>query len=297
MKRIIVFLAVASALVLIATSSRAAELITNGGFETGNFTGWTATNAANPYRLWTVSGAGGGGGFTPVPVASSPPRGIDDAWEGTASNANSPFTLDQQFTIPSGATASITWRHRLQVNLNDFCGHPGFIACGTVTYTVEILNTSNVVLQTLFTKVAPGLQYTDTGWQFNLRSLNAFAGQTIKIRFKTLSTVTFDGPGQLEVEDVSVQTPAIVTAATASIAGQLTTSDGRPISGGMVTLTDGPVTRIAISNPFGYYRFDDVATGRTYVIGAGSKRYFFPNSPIAMTIGGDLLDLNFLASP
>lgn len=297
MKRICFFLAVAAALMLTVRSISATELITNGGFETGNFTGWTATNATNPWMNWAVSPAGAGGNFVPVPVITSPREGVRDAWEGIACNAGAAFTLDQLITIPAASTASITWRHRYQMNLSGFCGTTGSTACGNAVYAVQILNTSNVLLQTLYTVTTASSTNTDTGWQYNLRNLSAYAGQTIKIRFMTTVSITWAGPGQLEVDAVSVQTPGVVTAATASIAGRLTTSDGLPINGGTVTLTDGPDTRTAISNPFGYYRFDDVATGRTYVIGASSKRYFFPNTPVAMTIGGDLLDMNFQASP
>ncbi|MEO6391899.1 MAG: hypothetical protein ABIP75_08620, partial [Pyrinomonadaceae bacterium] len=285
MKKIFLMAIVLASAWILNPTARAAELITNGGFETGNFTGWTATNASGPFQPWQVSTAGAGGFYNP-PFATTPPEGTRDAWQGTASTANSPFTLDQQFTIPVGVTASITWRHRFQANLSEFCGHAGQIACGTVIYSVQILNTANTVLQTLYTRTALANVNTDTGWQYNLRNLNAFVGQAIKIRFRTIASVTFDGPGQLEVDAVSIQTPAVVTAAAASISGRLLTAGGLPVNGGMVTLTDGPNVRTALSNPFGYYRFDEIATGRTYVLGATSKRYFFPNSPVALSVSG-----------
>lgn len=279
--------------VLFSQSARSAELITNGGFETGTFAGWTATNASGFWFGWqaVASGFDTGGFFPPTSV----PAGTREAFQGTASNANSPFTLDQTFTIPAATTASITWRHRFQVDLVGFC--TSVATCGNVVYRVQILNTSNVVLQTLYTATAPALTRFDTGWQYHLRNLNAFAGQTIKIRFTTTASVTFAGPGQLEVDAVSVQSPAVVTAATATISGRLVTSDGQPVDGGVVTLTDGPDVRTAISNSFGYYGFDEVATGRTYVLGATAKRYFFPDSPVALSVTGNLSDVNFQASP
>jgi hypothetical protein len=298
MKRIIVVLAVLATAGLLAPAARSAELITNGGFETGNFTGWTPTNAANPWINWNVSGPGAGGGFIPVPVATSPPQGVRVAWQGIAANAGSPFTLDQTVTIPPAATASIMWRHRFQMNLSEFCGGSGEPACGNAVYSVQVLNTSNTVLQTLYTITAPGAANTDTGWRLNLRSLNAFAGQTIKIRFITTVSITWAGPGQLEVDAVSIQTPAVVTAANATISGRLTTSDGTPVNGGIVSLSGGNgESRTAMSNPFGYYVFNDVPTGLTYVIGATSRRYFFPDSPVAITLSGDLTNVNFQASP
>jgi hypothetical protein len=295
MQRTILLIGLFALAVLISRPVMGAEFITNGGFETGNFTGWTAVNSTGFWLPWQVTVAGAGGTFNP-PFFTAPQEGVRDAWQGTATTTPaSPFTLDQTITLPAGQPASITWKQRFQVNLVDFC--TTVAACGIVTFNVQVLNTSNTVLETLWSVTAPALVKTDTGWQTVIKRLNAYAGQTIKIRFITVATVFLAGPGQLEIDGVSVQSPSVVTAASASIAGRLATSDGQPISGGTVTLTDGPVTRTAVSNPFGYYRFDDVSTGRTYVIGASSKRYSFPNSPIAMSLGGDLLDLNFLASP
>jgi hypothetical protein len=82
------------------------------------------------------------------------------------------------------------------------------------------------------------------------------------------------------------------------VMGRLSDSDGRPISGASVSLSDGSGgIRYAQTNPFGYYRFDQVATGFTYVVNATDKRYFFPDSPRAITVDGDLNNLDFQASP
>lgn len=292
MKKLVVTVLLALAVLYAAPAAGAAELITNGGFETGTFTGWTATNASNFWMGWSVVGPGfDSGGFFPV---TAPPQGTREAYQGTAANAGSPFTLDQTITIPAG-TASISWRHRYRVDLFTYC--TTVATCGTVTYSVQILNTSNVLLQTLYTRVAPALAMTDTGWQYNLRNLNAYAGQTIKIRFTTVATFTWGGPGQLEIDAVSVQSPGVVTAADATLSGRVTDADGQPISGATVVLTDGPDERTTLTNPFGYYNFTEVETGHTVVIAVSTKRYSFPNNPVAVMVTGDLNDLDFQASP
>lgn len=295
MKRTLFIICGLSVAVLFSHTARSAELITNGGFETGTFTPWTVTNSTGYWYPWQISAAGAGGTFNP-PFFTAPPVGTRDAWQGTATTTPGvPFTMDQTITLPAAQPASITWKQRFQVNLVDYCSTVA--ACGVVTYSVQVLNTSNTVLATLWTVTAPALVKTDTGWQTVIKNLSTFAGQTIKIRFMTNATIFMAGPGQLEIDAVSVQSPSVVTAANASISGRLTSADGRPVSGGVVTLTDGPVVRTAISNPFGYYRFDEIVTGRTYVLGATSKRYFFPDSPVALSVSGDLADLNFQASP
>ena len=295
MKRIILTVMLAAAVSGWAQSARAAEFITNGGFETGTFTGWTATNSTGFWLPWQITNAGAGGTFNP-PFFTAPPVGLKDAWQGTATTTPGvPFTLDQTITLPAAQPASMTWKHRFQVNLVDFC--TTVAACGVVTYQVQVLNTSNTVLTTLWSVTAPALVKTDSGWQTVIKNLTAFAGQTIKIRFITNATVFLAGPGQLEIDAVSVQSPSVVTAATSTLAGQVLSAESQPISGVTVTLTDGPDVRTAITNGFGYYSFADVETGHTVILAATNKRYFFPNSPIAVSVTGDLTNLDFQASP
>ena len=176
--------------------AKAVELITNGSFETGDFTGWTRTNAAGSWMDWQNNVAGAGGGFNP-PYVTAPQHGTRSVWNGITATANQEYTMYQQITIPVG-TASISWRERVQMNLADFCMTAA--ACGSAFYFVEITNTSNVVLQTLYSVTAPPLTKTDTGWKVHHINLNAYSGQTIRIRFRDYATQTFQGPGQAEIE-------------------------------------------------------------------------------------------------
>jgi endonuclease G len=66
------------------------------------------------------------------------------------------------------------------------------------------------------------------------------------------------------------------TAAASQISGRVMTTDGRAVSRARVTLTDqNGETKSALTNPFGYYRFETVAAGETYVITVQHKRYVF----------------------
>jgi len=66
--------------------------------------------------------------------------------------------------------------------------------------------------------------------------------------------------------------------------GRLLTSDGRGISGTILSLTDeNGVTIYAMSNPFGYYRFLNLPPGMTYVLTLKHKLYSF-NSPQTLTM-------------
>ena len=84
------------------------------------------------------------------------------------------------------------------------------------------------------------------------------------------------------------------TAALVTVGGRVTTESRRGISRARVTLTDlNGETRTVLSNSFGYYRFDEVRAGETYVLEVRHKRYQF--SPQVLTVGEAVADLNFVA--
>lgn len=84
------------------------------------------------------------------------------------------------------------------------------------------------------------------------------------------------------------------TAAAVTLGGQVFSSTGRDLGKVAITLTDtdGNV-RTTLSNPFGFYSFEDVIVGRTYVIHAQAKGYTF--QPQAVTINDQVTNLNLIA--
>jgi hypothetical protein len=167
---------------------------------------------------------------------------------------------------------------------------------------VQILNTSNVLLQTLYIYTATSsTTIHQTGWVNHVANLTAYGGQTIRIRFSATynypGTAIGNGPGRAEVDAVSVQTTA-PTAASVSVSGRLLTSDGAGISRANVTLTNSAgVSHSATSSSFGYYRFDDVPAGETYVLTVNNKKYLFADSPRIVNVQESLADIDFIASP
>jgi hypothetical protein len=72
-----------------------------------------------------------------------------------------------------------------------------------------------------------------------------------------------------------------VTAADATVSGRVMTADGRTLRGARVTLVNSSgVARSVMTSSLGYYQFDEVETGDSYVIGVISKRYRFENKLI-----------------
>lgn len=86
------------------------------------------------------------------------------------------------------------------------------------------------------------------------------------------------------------------TAASVSIGGQVLNSSGNTVGKARVILTaPNGETRFVLTNPFGYYRFDDVPSGGTYILSVASKQYQF--APQVVNVSEELTELNFIAQP
>ena len=84
------------------------------------------------------------------------------------------------------------------------------------------------------------------------------------------------------------------TAASVTVSGRVLTATGGGLRSARVTLTDSSGrTRYAMTNPFGYYRFTEVAGGETYLFQVVSKSWSF--APQVVTVIEELTELNFTA--
>ena len=86
------------------------------------------------------------------------------------------------------------------------------------------------------------------------------------------------------------------TAASVSIGGRVLTHSGSGLQNARVILTDASGnTRGVITSSFGYYHFDDVEVGTTYIISVVSKRYQF--APQVVSVSDETGNLNLTALP
>lgn len=86
------------------------------------------------------------------------------------------------------------------------------------------------------------------------------------------------------------------TAANVSIGGRAQTAEGRGIARAMVSITgQNGETRWASTNSFGFYRFDEIHAGETYVISARHKIYRF-NSQV-LNVSDSIKDADLTAEP
>lgn len=127
--------------------------------------------------------------------------------------------------------------------------------------------------------------------------------------FASLPAAARNGTWTLRFEDCSVQDIGTVsaagltllgtTAADVAVSGRVTTADGAGIRHASISVTGGnlaePVN--ALSGAFGYYRFEGLEAGQTYILTIKSKRYVFSQPVIVVTTKDGLSEVNFVADP
>ncbi|MCS6874174.1 MAG: carboxypeptidase-like regulatory domain-containing protein [Acidobacteriota bacterium] len=89
----------------------------------------------------------------------------------------------------------------------------------------------------------------------------------------------------------------ITSAASATISGRVISKNGRGINDAFVTIAGGnlpqPITKRVTS--FGYYTFEDIPVGETYIISVFSKRYTFSQPSRVINLQEDLQGVDFVA--
>jgi uncharacterized repeat protein (TIGR01451 family) len=83
------------------------------------------------------------------------------------------------------------------------------------------------------------------------------------------------------------------TAAGVEVSGRVLTPDGRGLRNAVVAMTDpNGVLRTATTSSFGYYRFENVEAGPSYVMGVTSRSYRF--TPRIIQVTDTLTDVDFI---
>lgn len=86
--------------------------------------------------------------------------------------------------------------------------------------------------------------------------------------------------------------PLVPTAAPVTVGGRVMWDLGKGIFRARLNLTDDEGnTRTTFTNPFGYYRFEGVEVGKTYILTVSSKNHQF--APQILTINEEIVNLNF----
>ena len=162
--------------------ARAEEALSNGGFETGSFAPWVATQS-DPGD-WTVQGGGYAGAYRAHTSFDGP---------GPLN-----YRLTQEFTVPGlyqGATLS--WYQNAWI---DNMGLPR-------VFTVEVTDLSDNVLFVVHQESFSGpwhpFPWTQKQYDISVR-LAAYAGQRLRLAFNAYVPETYTGPGDFNLDEVSL---------------------------------------------------------------------------------------------
>ena len=197
----------------------------------------------------------------------------------------------QSFTLPKGGGVTIS-----NIGFHAPPQHPGWSQDGTVG------NTGYSSTPWASTDAAGSISWNSESLAQNPNANAIRWGTMYNYRFDSNrppatvnATVGFFKTG--DPITVQVQGPSAAVAANVSVSGRVTNSGGGGIGGVYVFIIDpSNNTRTAVTNPFGYYAFDNVVPGLTYTIGVTSKRYDFP-APMQVPINDNVSNMDFQALP
>ncbi|MBX3294045.1 MAG: carboxypeptidase regulatory-like domain-containing protein [Acidobacteria bacterium] len=129
------------------------------------------------------------------------------------------------------------------------------------------------------------------GTLVNLRFVGVGAsGSVSELRF-----VNFMFNENVDISTVTDGSATVLapTNAGVEVSGRVMTPDGRGLRNATVTMTDGHgVTRSAVTSSFGYYRFDGVPVGDSFVMSVNSRMYRFV--PRVVVVTDTLTDVDFV---
>ena len=196
----------------------------------------------------------------------------------------------QSFSVPVGNGVTLS-----NVGFHAPPQHPGWSADGTMGNA----GFSNAA----WTSTQSGSAIT---WGSETMALNANANA---LRWGTLYNFRFDSnrPPQTvnatigffktgSPMNIEVQGPAPAVASNVTVSGRVTKQNGTGVSGVYVYLNETTGSRrVALTNPFGYYSFENVLTGTTYSMGVISRFLTFP-PPIDVTVNGAITNQDFVSN-
>jgi hypothetical protein len=141
------------------------------------------------------------------------------------------------------------------------------------------------------------------GWHLiGLGCFNSGPGGTASISVSTPAEIS-SGIGIVRVRPVegdNIQctfTNSVVTAANATISGRVVTAQGFGISRAQITVVNAATSesKVAITNPFGYFSVGGLEVDNLYVVSVAHKSYRFPVSSRSFMLNDDLTGLVFTA--
>lgn len=203
-------LAVAAASLAIASAANASQLIVNGGFETGDYTGWTANvEGGSSGNLSVVPNNGGGSPLSNFAYQANPAGG--NYFSITDQTGPGSYSLTQSFTLSSASTVNVSFQMFandqagvIYNNGRDYNGDPNENAEVDILTGSANAFTNNPadIVAVLYGPGADNLSNNPNPWTTYNETLNLGAG-TYQIRFAETDNEGFFQQG---VDNVSITT-------------------------------------------------------------------------------------------
>jgi len=204
------------------------------------------------------------------------------------SNGYSPVTLSN-YNAGKGGTFAVTANQGTYPNQAD--GLPMNRANRWWNLTNNGLQRADLTFQYLPGDITAGIEN-----QYRTYRIPA-GGGTASMVDSTIDTTakTVFVPNVSEFSDWTFAQPLAPTAATVSVGGRVMTPDGVGVSQARILMTDSAGnTRQVTTNSFGYYRFDRVQSGATYVFTVSHKRFGTASMTQIQNIQEERDDLDFI---
>lgn len=126
-------------------------------------------------------------------------------------------------------------------------------------------------------------------------SANLSPNETIWIRWTDVDVSGSDHG--LAIDDL-VLTPMALTAAGVTIAGQVKNVRGTGIRRALIMLSGGDLAAplYQMTDDSGYYRFEEISVGNTYILSVFAKKYVFAQPTVVLSLNESVGDLDFTAN-
>jgi Concanavalin A-like lectin/glucanases superfamily/Carboxypeptidase regulatory-like domain len=211
-----------------------------------------------------------------------------------AGNALSTVVGDARITFPTVSTAGTT--QQIPLDLSTLPSLPSGSTTTGLTYDIATtavftgspqvcFNLSSITNSTIFSNLRI-LHLENNAWinRTNLASIN-------------FATKTVCTSGLTSLSPFAVVNGFAATAANASISGQVTTANGNGIRNVLLQLTNSATgeTVFARTGSFGFYKFENLQTGQTYVLNVFAKKYQFTNPSRVISLNEDLTAEDFVS--
>jgi hypothetical protein len=181
--------------------AEALNIIANGSFESGDFTGWGTKDIGTPFFPLAVRGAGespSGGAFGLFPTA--PTDGLFVASHGFDGSGPDTIEIFQDVMIPANSPALLTFDYTAGWDFS--LGNPNNARLLDIDIQSPVSGLS--LLKTNILTADPNVVPTllDTGPLSASLDLSSFAGSSIRINFLSTIPDIFSGPGHLQIDNV-----------------------------------------------------------------------------------------------